>query len=140
MGSMSIELFNAALPVSPAAYAQTSAFHIEGERFAVDVELTVGTAGPVDFYLEYSEENPSSGRWFREIAEEDQGGGVTEMPLVVRTLRAEGSPFANLAAGTHRVTLQFIRTHKFGRINMRMRSGAASARIVSVFGVKAVVP
>lgn len=141
MGMTTVLLPGAVLPVSPADYAISAPFVIVGQRISIDFTAVVTTPGPIDWFFEFTEENPATTvEWFRELAEENTGGGVTEMPLVVRTLRTEGLAYANLPAGTTRVAAQFERHHKIGRIRARMRSGAASLRAVVVFGDAAVPP
>lgn len=140
---MAVILFNGAtLPVAPAAYAASAPFLLTGDRITLDFTADISSAGPLDWYFEFTSGNPYSAdtHWFREVAEEDTGGGVTEMPLVVRTLRGEGSPYNNLPTGTTRVSLSFIRTHLIARLRARMRSGAGSLHAIAVFGAMPAAP
>ena len=122
-------LYNRQLPVDPEEYAASNPLMVSGGRLMLLFEAVVTTPGPLDFYLEYTDEDPSVDRWYREVAEEDSGGGVTEMPYVVRTWRGEGSPVSDLPAGTHRAAMPFVRTGVFVRVRARMRSGSATLQI-----------
>jgi hypothetical protein len=135
---MAITIFNAALG---GAFVASQPILMQGERVSLDFDIAV-TAGPctVEWFLEFATGNPLApgALWRREVAEEDIGGGVTNMPKVVRKLLENGG--AGLAVGTHRLSAQAIRAHQFFRIQMRVALGAASAVAHSVFGTTVSAP
>lgn len=111
------------------------------ERVAVDFTLVVTVPAKVDWFLEFTRQNPlaAGAPFFQEIAEEDIGGGVTHMPKVIRDFQENGG--ALLAAGTHRLTAQFVRAHDIARLQIRASVGTVTrATIEAVFGVGAVAP
>lgn len=141
---MSIVLF----PGGPltGAFVPSAPFVMAADRVTIDFTIVVTTPGLIAWFIEFTDEDPTTTvEWFREVAEEDQGGGVTEMPVVIRYLR-DNSPafptFVNLPAGTHRLSAQFVRHHKIARIQARITGGGAAAtmRAVSQFGTPAIAP
>lgn len=134
MWLVSVELFNGALG---AAFAPTRYLLLSGERLALDFDITVaGAPATVEWFMEFTSQNPSdpATSWHREVAEEDIGGGVTHMPVVVRD-------FAALAAGTTRLSAQFIRAHDFVRLQMRAAVGAVpNLAVTAPFGSQPAAP
>jgi hypothetical protein len=126
-----------------AAFAPSAPFVLVGDRITIDFTIGVTVPGLVEWFMEFTEENPvTTAEWFREVAEEDQGGGITEMPIVIRRLAASSPgapPFVNLAAGTHRITTQFVRHHQIARIQARA-AGTATMLAVVRFGGAAIPP
>jgi len=122
-----VTIFNAGLG---AAFVPSSAILIAGNSITLDFEVVVtGAPATVQFFLEQSSDKPtlSTARWFQEMSEETASGGVVVQAKVIRTFQENGG--ALLAAGTHRMSTQFIRKHRFARIQMRVTVGAASARV-----------
>ena len=114
---------------------------VSSERVTVDFLLAITAQAGVEWYLEFTDGDPNNAntQWYRELAEEDNGGGLTDIPLVVRAFKAAGG--ANPGVGTFAASAQFIRTHKFFRIQIRAASGTVTrARIFGQFGIKAVTP
>jgi len=97
--------------------------------------MLVTTSGPstVTFYLEFSEDNKT---WYREVAEEDAGKGVVQMPKVVRTITDNNS--TTLADGTHLVSCQFTRQAQFARVQAAVAVGACVMSLSAPFGTLAV--
>lgn len=99
---------------------------------------TLVTAGEnpvfVEFYLEFCVGDPTNDtNWFREVDEEDTGDGVVNMAKVIRTFHENGG--AGLAAGTHRLSTQFLRNAPMVRLQVRINGGgSATATIVSASG------
>lgn len=127
-----IDLFNAALAPG---FAASEPFEIVGEAVSLDFEVAVTALATVQFYLEQTGEDPraAGSRWFRELSEEVSPGGAVDMAIVVRTLRANGG--AALGVGTHRLSAQFVRRHKFARVQIAASAGTATARIWAPFGI-----
>jgi hypothetical protein len=132
-------IFDAALD---GTFRASVPFLIQGERIALDFEAIVGAPGPaqIEYFLEFASDNPTdvNARWYRETAEEDTGGGVVNMPKVVRILRENGG--ALLAAGTQLLSFQFVRAHRFGRVMSRVASGTASLRIEAPLSAAVTAP
>jgi hypothetical protein len=127
---MSATLFKGPLTGS---FVPSTAMLMQGDRVSLDFSLvTVGVTTAVEWYMEFGD-TPACG--FRETAEEDVAGGVVGMPKVVRTFRENGG--ALLAAGTSKMTVQFVRKHQFVRLQLRVASGAATATITAPFGTLA---
>jgi hypothetical protein len=134
------KVFDKALTTS---YAATTPLMMAAGRVTMDFLLTVATEAAVQWYLEFTDDNPNnaSTQWFRELAEEDAGGGVVAIPLVVRTFKESSATLTNLQAGTFAGSAQFARTHKFFRLQIRASSGSVTrAQIWGQFGVAAVTP
>lgn len=95
----------------------------------------VTSAGPstVTYYLEFSDNLTD---WYREVAEEDAGKGVVQMPKVVRTITDNNS--TTLADGTHFVSCQFTRQAQFARVQAAVAVGACVMSISAPFGTLAV--
>ena len=109
---------------------------MQAERMTFDFEFTVAAGGStVEWYMEFTSENPNAPttRWKREVAEEDIGGGVVHMPNVVRDFV--------LLAGAAARSCQFVRAHRFCRLQIRVSAGAAtSVRIDAPFGLGVAAP
>jgi hypothetical protein len=108
---------------------------------SVDFELTT-SGGPttIQWYPEFARDNPlvSTTKWYRELAEEDVGAGVVNMPKTIRGFQENGG--AGLADGVHYVSAQLVRRHLFVRLQMRVTAGAASAVATAPFGLPAAAP
>lgn len=134
-----IELFNANL--GP-AFQPSAAFMIPVDRVVLFFDLTVAAPGPaeVEWYAEFSDgvvaQPPAAWIWRREVAEEDTGNGVVNMPKVVRTMQENGAT-TGLAAGEHNLDADLVRRGPFCRIQMRAASGAAAAVVSTPFGALA---
>jgi hypothetical protein len=105
----------------------------------MDFIVTV-SSGPatVEWYLEFTNLNPNSVEWFREVSEDNNGGGSVAMAKVVRTFQENGG--AGLATGTHRIATPLTRPGPLARIQIRCSSGTASAQIVALNGFAANAP
>lgn len=123
------------------AFVAGTPFFITAEKVVLDFLATVTVLAAIDWFLEFTGDNPLSAAavWNQELAEEDAGGGVVAMPKVVRTFKENGG--ANLAIGTHSLSCQFVRTHKYCRIQARVNAvpagGAASLQVSTQFGIPA---
>lgn len=128
---MSAILFNGTLTAS---FQATKAVMVSAAElaFTVDLELTVaGAPTSVVYYLEFGEDPSPAGKWYREIAEEDAGGGVVAMPFVLRTLQPNAG--GNLPVGITRVDAEFKRRHKLARVQIAS-PGNVKALITTPFG------
>lgn len=106
-------------------------------RISLDFELTVATDAAVEWYLEFTDQNPNTGTWSREISEELQGNGAVTMAEVTRTFRSAGAASLILAASgsPYELDAQFRRDHKFARVQIRAASGSVTrAQITSQYG------
>lgn len=133
-----VEIFNAVLTTS---FVPGTAFLIQADTITLDFTLVL-TNGPVSvaWYPEFATGNPNDTTtpWFRELAEEDVGSGVVNMPKTVRVFQENGG--AALATGTHQIDAQLVRRHQFCRIQMRRVTAdpaTAQALVVAPFGLKA---
>ncbi len=126
---MAIEIFNKLLTGS---FVPSAAFLITTSEPVLVWEITVGT-GPanVEWYLEFGAS--PTGQFYREVAEEDAGGGATAMPKVVRTFKEEGG--GGLATGSHFLDTEFRRKQQYARVQVRVTAGAAvRAKVTAPFG------
>jgi hypothetical protein len=129
--AIEIVLFNAAAPV---AFAPSKPLLMSADKFTVDFDIVVPAAGgpsKLEWFLEFATDDPldAGTRWAREVAEEDVGAGVTDMPDVVRN-------FSALPDGTSHKSAQFIRAHRFVRIQLQLAAGLISqVTIRAPFGV-----
>ncbi len=117
------------------AFQPTRAFAIEAGRvtFRFDLTVTGGTPAVVQYYMEFGgDPDPASSAWYREMAEEDQGAGDVEQPLVVRTL--QGVAGAAFAAGNYKMSAQFRREEQLVRLQIKALAGAVRATIEAPFG------
>jgi hypothetical protein len=107
---------------------------IEGNRVVFRFKLVVtGTPSAViQYYLEFGDDPAPDGVWYREVAEEDQGGGNVLQPIVVRTL--EGPASAALPAGTYLLSAQFRREEQMARLQIKASAGAVVAVVTAPFG------
>lgn len=121
-------IFNGALG---AAFVPSAPIFIAAREVPLDFVVTVTDPADVEWFMEFTAEDPTDAAtlWRREIAEEDVGGGIVNMPKVVRRLRENGG--AILAVGVHALTAQSIRTHGYCRVQSRVASGAASVQILA---------
>ncbi len=128
---MSLLLFNGPLTGS---FVATQPFAISAREFTLQFELeTSGGPSTVEYYLEFGD--APAGPWYREIAQEDGGGGVVLMPMVVRTF-ADNNGTA-LADGTHLLDSEYVRRNRLVRVRMRVTAGAARAKVQAPFGIAA---
>lgn len=109
---------------------------------SIDFELTTAS-GPTTilWYPEFARDNPlvASTKWFRELAEEDIGSGVVNMPKAIRSFQENGG--AGLADGAHYLSAQLVRRHLFVRLQMRVSAGAATAVVATApFGLPTAAP
>jgi len=129
-----IELFNAPCGM---AFQPTKAFLIVADSVSLDWEINV-TAAPslVEWYLEFASGSPldSNTKWYREVAEEDGGLGVTFMPKVLRRFTENGVN-TGLGAGLNFLSAQLIRKHRFVRLQVRCSTGAATVKVITPFGI-----
>lgn len=114
-----LELFNAPLT---GAFQPTKPFLITGSKVVLDFEFDI--AGTVEWYKEFASEDPNAAStiWHREVAEEDVGGGITNMPPVVRNFV--------LTTGNLNRDCEFVRTHQFCRVQIRVTSVAPLPRAI----------
>jgi hypothetical protein len=118
-----------------AQFQPTKCFMITATEPVFDFEIVVsGSTTVVQYYLEFSPTQDANGKWYREIAEEDVGGGVVNMPAVVRTLLDNAG--SNLPVGMHRFDAEFKRRHQFIRLQL-MSPGTATCIITAPFAEKA---
>lgn len=133
-----ITIFDAPLTTS---FQASSPVLMQDKHVALDFLIVVTVLAAVEWFLEFTGEDPNAAasQWYREIAEEDNGGGQTDMPIAVRTFRAAGG--TNLPAGTHPLDAQFQKVHKFFRVQIRAASGTVTrTRIQAQFGSVPVSP
>lgn len=141
-----VKIFDGALTTS---YQASAALLMEGgaqsSTMALDFYFTVtGADTEVLWYLEFADApNDADSEWVREVAEEDTGGGVTRMPIVVRRFNANNSTPTGLAAGSYGLTTQFVRRHKYFRIQIAIAGGGGAVpacKVYSQFGLSAILP
>ncbi len=139
------EIFDATLSDD---FEPSEPFLLTAGRATLDFELNV-TDGDTDddptckieWYLEFTSVDPNAAgsKWYREVAEQNlPGPGTTDMPLVVRVFRTALG--ALLPIGELNVSAQLTRSHDYCRVQIRAATGAARARILSVFGAVAQTP
>lgn len=129
---MSVVLFNARALVA-GTFNPSAPVLLQGDHLVIDFTLVIGTAATqVRWYIEYAEDDPNSANtlWFRELAEEDNGGGQVDMPIVIRSFRDNGG--ANLPAATYQVSVQFVRKHKFARLQAEIVAGGGTCTMTAV--------
>jgi hypothetical protein len=125
---MSATMFNG--PLS-SGYRPTKAVLISATEFTVDFELVIsGSTATVQYYLEFGEDPDPNAKWYREIAEEDAGGGVVLMPVVIRSLAANAG--GNLPVGTHLLDAEFKRRHRFVRLQLSS-AGTVACTVTAPF-------
>ena len=130
---MGTQLFNAPLTSS---FQPTQAILLAAENLTLDFFFTVTVNANVAWYLEFTEGDPTAAStlWARETAEEDPGGGVVAMPLVIRTLQQNGGGV--LAPGTYGISAQLVRKHMYARAQIRASVGTITTmQVVAPFGV-----
>jgi hypothetical protein len=106
------------------------------------IPVAAGADGVVDWYFEFTDDSTGSAPlWYREVAEENAGGGVVSMPLVVRTFEKAGGG-ALPAAATYYFSTQFERFHKIFRIQIRGSTGTFTepAQVGSNYGLPVNAP
>jgi hypothetical protein len=131
---VSVQLFNGALGAS---FTPSSTLMLVAGQLTLDF-LVVASSGPttLKYFLEFSADGVT---FFPETAEEDAGGGVVLMPLVLRTLADNGgTAIANNTA--FKASCQFVRQHKFARVQMQVTAGAASVTLSALFGAIPIFP
>ncbi len=109
---------------------------IQNKEFTLDFQLTVtGANATVQYYLEFTS-NPTdtSAPVFRELAQEDGGGGEVLMPVVVRTFAENGG--TDLPVGNYAFDTEYVRRHRAVRVQIRVTGIGAAARatITAPFG------
>jgi len=121
-----LTLFNGKVPAS---YTPSKGIQITARRVTLRFAVTVtGAPTTVQWYLEFSGDAQT---WFRETAEEDQGGGAVSMPAVVRTLQyVDGT---DLPVGTTKLSLQFIRDEQLVRVQLAC-AGTATVKLTTPYG------
>jgi hypothetical protein len=108
-----LRVLDAALGVG--LFAVSDPWVIVGDQVVIDFELVVAVATTrVQFFLEYTDEDVDNNRFFREASEEVLAGGTVNMPQALRELEMLGG--AGFTVGTHRVSVQFVRTHRVVRL------------------------
>ena len=133
-----VEIINA---VPGATFVPSTPFQLRGERVVLDWDIVITAGARVEWFLEFTSDNPlaATARWRREVAEEDVGGGVTDMPQVVRNFQVLGGGV--LPTGTHRLSAQMVRAHNFARIQVRVASGTVTGlNVFAVFGTSVSAP
>ena len=132
---MTVELFKKPLTTS---FVPSAPLLLVGSVIVIDFEIVV-TTNPTDvqFYFEFegdeaSDPNDAATLWYREVAEEDVGSGVVNMPIVIRGFKLNGG--AALSVGTHRFNVQFVRDPgaKFGRIQAAIVAGGGAATMTAL--------
>lgn len=95
------------------------------------------SGGPttVDFFLEYTDENPndSASTWYQEVDEVDNGTGGVTHNIVTRT-------FGALADGSYNLALQFTRRAQYARIQIKADVAGGLATIIAPFGSRTASP
>lgn len=128
-------IFTAAL--NP-AFAVSAPFMIAADRAELffDLDVAAGPPAVVQWFLEFTDGDPYSptALWRREIAEEDAGGGVVNMPKVIRAFAENGG--APLAAGIHNLDADFVRFGPFCRVQIRAVAGSVKAEIATPTGTQ----
>lgn len=149
---MTTKIFDAALTDAtlpgPTGFLATTPLLMVGSDAHVSLDFLFTIAGGatgVVWYLEFTEDDPNAAAtvWAREIAEEDGGGGVVDMPVVVRRFRAHGAVIADLPNGEHNLSAQFLRKHKYFRVQVGIITGGggvARMQIFAQFGLAANTP
>lgn len=132
---MSVQLLNAALTAS---FAPSQPLLIDAQAVTLFWKLvTFNDATPtvVEFYLEYTDADPTDDDtvWFAEVDEQDAGAGAVSMAAVIRTFN-ENALNTGLADGTHYFATPFSRRAQFVRVQVRATDGGGSVRITSPFG------
>jgi hypothetical protein len=137
---MSAKIFDAALTTT---FQPSQPIQFVAEKITIDFEAVITQATTrVLWYFEYTDGDPTSAGtntlWFRETAEENQGGGNVAMPVATRWLAVQGSNNqpAPLPVGTHRMSMQFLRSHRYYRIQTAVEAGGGNAvlRAWNIFG------
>jgi len=105
---------------------------IVSREFTFDFDL-VAAGGPstVQYYLEFA--NIPGGPAYREIAQEDTGSGVVQMPIVIRTFTDNNG--TNLADGTYHFDTEYVRRHRLVRVQIQATAGTVRAKITAPFGI-----
>ena len=131
-------LFDGALNAS---FAGSSPVLLSAERLTLDFVLDIAAPASVQWYLAFTSDDPNSPStiWRQEIAEEDVGSGVVNMPKVIRTFQENGG--AVLAAGQQAFTAQFVRSHNFCKVFVRVVSGTVTRCVITApYGATVVSP
>lgn len=115
-----IQIFNAVLA---AAAAPSDPFVILEERVTLEIDLVVTVAGVVTWWIEFTRLSPVAAQWYREVSEDNAGAGAVSMPVVLRTLQANGG--GNFGIGTHRVSIPLVRSQKLARIQIATPTAGA---------------
>ena len=125
-----IQIFNATVNVG---FQVTDPVMLVGESFSFDFLITVTTAAKIEYFLEFTGADPNDAatQWYREVAEEDVGSGVVNMPVVVRDFQ-ENATGAVLPVGVHALSNQFTRRHLFARAQIQAASGAATVQVEAI--------
>lgn len=103
-----------------------------GERVTLDFEFVVTAAGTVTWWIEFTRDAVN---FNREVSEDNAGAGAVAMPVVLRTLQANGG--GTFGVGTHRVSVQLIRSAQIGRIQIATpTAGAAITATVTAINAR----
>lgn len=113
-----------------AGYQASNPFMVADLTAVIHAKLVVSSSpAAVTWYLEYSDDLVD---WFREVAEEDAGGGAVLMPIVIRTFADNAG--TTLAVGTSNLAAQLTRQARFIRVQIAS-AGAVVATLVAPFGM-----
>ena len=115
-----------------ATFQATKWLAISAREITIDFDLTC-SSGPstVQYYLEFA--NDPAGPVYREVAQEDAGGGVVLMPVVVRTFADNGG--TNLPDGRYFLDTEYVRRHRLVRVQIKASAGTVRAEITAPFGL-----
>ena len=130
---MSTKIFDAALTTS---FVASKPLLMVGGAANVSLDFLfeiITAATGVLWFLEYTDADPNvaATQWFREVAEEDNGGGAVDMPVVERRFRANGG--ADLAVDDHALSVQFVRKHLYYRVQLAIAAGGGAVTRMRVF-------
>ena len=98
-----------------AVFVPSQPFLLSAQRAVLDFTYLAAAAAVIEWYLEFTSTDPNDAAtvWFREVAEENAGGGAVSMPNVVRT-------FPAVTAASAGKDCEFVRTHHFCRVQLRL--------------------
>lgn len=110
------------------SYVTSEPAYVVANKIDLAFTAIVTTAATIQWYLEFGDQpfGPNEA-WFREVSEEVAAGGVVTNAIALRSFAQNGG--GTLAAGTHRMSLQFERIAPFFRVSARVSAGAAALQI-----------
>lgn len=131
---MSVSLFTGFNLVA-GTFSPSKPLIIQKGALTIDFTIVVATgATSVRWFPEFlgadADPNAAASAWFREVAEEDVGSGVVNMPKTIRIFQENGG--AALAIGTHTLTVQLLRNHGFARIQAEIVAGGGTALMTAI--------